>query len=411
MSEQAPHPQPNGVTIAQQEAMQEFALGNDTAKAHTEALKEYRKRDIAAYTDHIASLADQEDEGNSDTNGLYQNLLDKEHRIADRQEYIDDKKAQAVALGEAALAFSAGIATLAAEAVDKKVLEYRYNRAQKKHLKETARKERATAKQQRREARSEKLEKLNERTLGRIRKLGARATQVAGNIYQVGLEVTDPTKAAERKQAMAERQEREKREALESALGRYDIAAQTDKVTQLMKDPATRPLEIIDGGFMSDVFTNEDEPNKSFAVVYTADSGGQLAPRLIERDGTKGWKIETDLDAKNRHDKTDVTDTSILDAAYDRLNYAGQYGETVLTHTEMADVLNLTSLHNNEETYTVSTYKKNRERLIRKIKAAKSEQDPLKKKRLEREVVKYREYLKRQLARDKASKTPQNKVA
>lgn len=374
MSEQAPQPQPNGITHAQAEAMQEFALGNDTAKAHTEALKEYR-----------------------------------------RQEYIDEKKAQAVALGEAALTFSAGLATLAAQAIDKKVLEYRYNRAQKKHLKETARKERATARQdarrQRREARSEKLEKLNERTLGRIRKLGARATQVAGNIYQVGLEVTDPAKAAERKEAIAERQQREKREAFESALGRYDMAAQTDKVTQLIRDPATRPIEIVGDGFMSDVFTNEDEPDKNFAVVYTADSGGQLTPRLIERDGTKGWKMETGLDAKNRHDKTDVTDASILDLAYDRLNYVGQHGETVLTPTEMADVLNLTSLHNNEKTYTVSTYKKQRERLIRKIKAAKAEQDPLKKKRLEREVIKYREYLKRQLARNKASKASQNGAA
>lgn len=69
-------------------------------KAHSAALKEYRTRDNADYTDHISALADSDNETYQEAG---QTLLDREHRREDRAELIDQARTFARTTGEAAL--------------------------------------------------------------------------------------------------------------------------------------------------------------------------------------------------------------------------------------------------------------------------------------------------------------------
>ena len=69
-------------------------------KAHTAALKEYRSVDNLDYTDHVAKLADSDNETYQATG---QKLLDREHRREDRAEFIDNASTFARTTGAAAL--------------------------------------------------------------------------------------------------------------------------------------------------------------------------------------------------------------------------------------------------------------------------------------------------------------------
>ena len=68
-------------------------------KAHKNALKEYRAVDNFGYTDHISNLAESGDASQQFTG---QTLLDKEHRRADRQKFVDNTIESAVDTIEAA---------------------------------------------------------------------------------------------------------------------------------------------------------------------------------------------------------------------------------------------------------------------------------------------------------------------
>lgn len=67
------------------------------SRAHNDALKEYRDRDHSDYVDHVASLAD--DDTNSEAQAFNRNLLRKEERRSDREEFIEDATLQLRALG------------------------------------------------------------------------------------------------------------------------------------------------------------------------------------------------------------------------------------------------------------------------------------------------------------------------
>lgn len=69
-------------------------------KAHSAALKEYRTRDNADYTDHVSALAESDNESYQEVG---QTLLDREHRREDRAELIDKARTFARTTGEAAL--------------------------------------------------------------------------------------------------------------------------------------------------------------------------------------------------------------------------------------------------------------------------------------------------------------------
>lgn len=69
-------------------------------KAHSAALKEYRTTENEHYTDHVANLAESDNEAYQ---ALGQKLLSREHRREDRAEFIDNATTLARNTGEAAL--------------------------------------------------------------------------------------------------------------------------------------------------------------------------------------------------------------------------------------------------------------------------------------------------------------------
>lgn len=152
------------MTDSLKQSLQEFTLesrgrGKDL---HTEALKDYRKRDINGYIDHLAGLADDQnlsvtpearDEGKK--------LLGREERKADRQEFRDEliQKADKTQrfIGRAAVKagfIGLGIAKLGYNKAESKVWEKTFAidgkvanwRSQRSYEKATARLEKESAK-------------------------------------------------------------------------------------------------------------------------------------------------------------------------------------------------------------------------------------------------------------------------
>jgi|GEM_PF-2160702 len=344
------------VTDAQAEAMQEFALGTDIAKAHLEALREYRRRDLSDYTDHISSLADAEADGTLE-GSLYTAKLRNEHLRADAQEFYDARKQAALDLGKVAVVFAIGVGSLAYKAVDDKMFEAQYKFAEKRHEKRQRKQERraekaeakAEKKQARKDRRAERRENLYGATVGQARAMGKFAMDRMESAYQVGLEAIDPaaatTRVASKRSAERAKSESYRGRNVAYELGHVDMSLQGATVNELLQDTVVEPFEVVESDdahdLLSDSFTSVAMPGKEFSVLYSRTEDGQLFPQLMMHDDETGWSKARGL-WHEAYSEPDMLDKRLIKAADSLLDRTGRSPLTeldVASFTKLIDAL------------------------------------------------------------------------
>lgn len=121
-------------------------LTNERNAAHDEALKDYREQDHASYIDHLAQLAD-EGNTNESARNFGQQELDRENRIASRQEAM----AKVRKIGRDALMVGVGLTVMAVGAANEGIQNRRAKRARRKEEARNRRTERREKRQAKRD--------------------------------------------------------------------------------------------------------------------------------------------------------------------------------------------------------------------------------------------------------------------
>ena len=296
---------------------QDFVLGEDVLAAHDKALREYRKRDRAGYVDHLYAMTTDNsmpadelgvEHTSEDARDYAQRALNYENLRSDIEAYADEKKQKALDLGHAALfhtkTVTVGIGKSVYNAVDRKVFQLQATYSYRKHERELQSNAKANAKQQEREARREqrvaKIEAFKERFTSPVRKAGNSIITAYNNVYLLGLDVTNPTKAAEIRHSLETQRAARKRAALEQVLSNINPEIQTERVMDLLLSDYA-PEEQFDTddsstGLLSNVFRSASKPEMRYAVMYQQQDDGQILPRLMyHRHGHGAWKADDGL--------------------------------------------------------------------------------------------------------------------